>query len=64
MTYQEAITAIKNGSTVKRHNWSGKTVKKETSGENTYIGVTETKTIRAPYLFSQEDMFASDWETV
>lgn len=64
MTYEQAMTAIKNGTTVKRHSWTNKVVKLVPRENGTsYIGTTEQRTINAPYLFSQEDMFADDWET-
>ena len=64
MTYQEAITAVKNGSTVKRAEWTNKSIKKVTPavGPNE-IQMTQTTTIKAPYLATQEDMFADDWQT-
>jgi hypothetical protein len=65
MTYQEAITAVKNGQTVKRSSWTGKTVSQTTdSVGDTQISLTQTTTITAPYLAGQEDMYANDWTTV
>lgn len=65
MTYQEAITAVKNGSTVKRNSWTNKTVTQTTdSVGNSQISLTSTTTITAPYLAIQEDMYADDWITV
>lgn len=64
MTYQEAITSVKNGNTVKRQGWANKTVSQTTdSVGNTHITKTETVTVRAAYLATQEDMYANDWTT-
>jgi hypothetical protein len=65
MTYQEAITAVKNGQTVKRSSWTGKAVSQTIdSVGDTQISLTQTTTITAPYLAGQEDMYANDWTTV
>ena len=65
MTFQEAITAVNSGSTVKRSTWSGKTIKQVTDeNDNVNIQVTQMKTIKAPYLANRDDMYATDWTTV
>lgn len=64
MTYQEAITNVKNGNTVKRQGWTNRTVSQTTdSVGNAHITKTETVTVRADYLATQEDMYANDWTT-
>ena len=65
MNYQEAITAVKNGSTIKRSGWTNKNVTQVTdaNGKKT-ITSHQTTTINAPYLATQEDMYATDWQTV
>lgn len=65
MTYQEAITAVKNGSTIKRSGWVNKNVTQVTdsNGKKT-ITLHQTVTVDAPYLAVQEDMYATDWQTV
>lgn len=65
MTYQEAITAVKNGSTIKRSGWTNQTVAQVTdaNGKKT-ITQTKTVTVVAPFLALQEDMYATDWQTV
>lgn len=65
MTYQEAITAVKNGGTVRRSSWTNKAVTQTTDSlGNSQISLTCTTTITAPYLAIQEDMYANDWITV
>lgn len=62
MTYQEAITAVKNGSTVRRASWTNKAVTQTTDSlGNSQISLTCTTTITAPYLAIQEDMLTDDW---
>lgn len=64
MTYQEAITSVKNGGTVKRTSWTGKSVKQVTdSNGHKEIQLTQTTTVKAPFLATQEDMYADDWAT-
>ena len=64
MTYQEAITSVKNGNTVKRQGWTNRTVRQTTdSVGNAHITKSETVTVSADYLASQEDMYANDWTT-
>ena len=65
MNYQEAITAVKNGSTVKRTSWTNKTIKQHIDlNGNASITCTQTKTITAPYISSRDDMYADDWQTI
>lgn len=64
MTYQEAITSVKNGNTVKRQGWTNRTIRQTTdSVGNVHITKSETVTVSADYLASQEDMYANDWTT-
>lgn len=64
MTYQEAITSVKNGNTVKRQGWTNRTVRQTTdSVGNAHITKSETVTVSADYLATQEDMYANDWTT-
>lgn len=62
MTYQEAITTVKAGGTVKRTAWTNQIVNLVTdaNGKQTITNHV-TRTTDAPYLATQEDMFASDW---
>lgn len=62
MTYQEAITSVKNGNTVKRQGWTNRIVRQTTdSVGNSHITKSETVTVSADYLATQEDMYANDW---
>lgn len=64
MNYQEAISSVKNGNTVKRQGWTNRTVRQTTdSVGNAHITKSETVTISADYLATQEDMYANDWTT-
>ena len=64
MTYEEAIAEAKEGTTVKRSVWKNRTVSLATDGAgDSQLISTETRTIKAPYLATQEDMFANDWTT-
>ena len=64
MNYQEAITAVKNGSTVRRTSWSNRSIRQTTDANGgVHITVTQTTTVTADYLATQEDMFANDWTT-
>lgn len=64
MTYQEAITSVKNGNTVKRQSWTNRTIRQTTdSVGNVHITKLETVTVNADYLATQEDMYANDWTT-
>lgn len=64
MTYQEAITAVKNGQTVRRTSWTNQnvTLVTDANGKQTITNHI-TRTVDAPYLATQEDMFATDWTT-
>ena len=62
MTYEQAMTAVKGGTSVKRSSWTNQTLTRVTNSDGDYtIQNNKTVTVRAPYLASQEDMFASDW---
>ena len=65
MTYQEAITTVKNGGRVARAAWSNQNVNQVTDS-NGKLTITshKTVTIDAPYLATQEDMYANDWTSV
>lgn len=64
MTYQEAITSVKNGNTVKRQGWNNRIIRQTTdSVGNSHITKSETVTVTADYLATQEDMYANDWTT-
>lgn len=64
MNYQEAISAVKNGQTVRRTSWNNQnvTLVTDANGKQT-ITSHITRTVDAPYLATQEDMFATDWTT-
>lgn len=65
MTYQDAITNVKNGKTVKRENWTNKNVKQTTDAmTHVHITVSQTTTVTSDYLATQEDMYANDWTLV
>lgn len=62
MTYQEAITAAKNGTPVRRAAWeTGRTINLIHDGSTDMIGTVKTITANIPYVASQEDIFANDW---
>ena len=64
MDYQTAITTVKNGTPVRRHNWeSGKTIQLISQNNGNIIGTRKTTISDIPYIASQDDMFATDWET-
>lgn len=65
MTYQEAITTVKNGGRVTRASWVNQNVNQVTDA-NGHLTITshKTVTIDAPYLATQEDMYANDWTSV
>lgn len=62
MDYQSAISSVKNGQAVKRSTWSNQYVDlvTDSNGKQTITNHV-TRTTDAPYLASQEDMFATDW---
>lgn len=64
MNYQEAISAVKNGQTVRRTSWNNQnvTLVTDANGKQT-ITSHIIRTVDAPYLATQEDMFATDWTT-
>lgn len=64
MTYQEAITNVKNGKTVKREGWTNKSISQTTDRMgNIRITKTEEVVVYGDYLATQEDMYANDWTT-
>lgn len=64
MDYQTAITTAKSGTPVRRHNWeTGKTINLIQDGTDNMIGTVKTTVLHIPYVATQEDMFATDWET-
>jgi hypothetical protein len=62
MTFEQAMSAAKNGSTVKRSSWTDKTV--------TYDEVKNVfnehiiSTINSRFTSNEDDMSATDWQTV
>lgn len=64
MNYQNAIANIKNGTAMKREAWHSQYVNLVTdaNGKQTITNHV-TRTTDAPYLATQEDMFADDWIT-
>ena len=64
MDYQNAIANIKNGTPMKRTAWTNQYVNLVTdaNGKKTITNHI-TRTTDAPYLATQEDMFADDWIT-
>ena len=64
MDYQNAIANIKNGTPMKRTAWTNQYVNLVTdaNGKKTITNHV-TRTTDAPYLATQEDMFADDWTT-
>lgn len=64
MDYQNAIASIKNGIPMKRTAWTNQYVNLVTdaNGKQTITNHV-TRTTDAPYLATQEDMFADDWTT-
>ena len=62
MDYQSAISSIKNGQPMKRSAWSNQYVNliTDSNGKQTITNHV-TRTTDAPYLATQEDMFATDW---
>ena len=62
MTFEAAMTAAKGGATIKRSGWVNKTVDYDTSDSNNpKFMVTQTTTIDAPFLPSNDDMTKDDW---
>lgn len=61
MTYEAAMTACKNGATVKRSSWTSQYIKKSSDGK---IEEHITRTIVAPYSSPQSDIVADDWMQV
>ena len=62
MTFEQAITAAKAGTHVKRHEWSNHYLQKQSGTEKTVIQTVYVRTTIAPYTATQEDMIADDWE--
>lgn len=64
MNYQTAITTAKSGTPVRRQSWeTGRTINLITQGSESMIGTRKTIVTDIPYVATQEDMFADDWET-
>ena len=62
MDYSSAIASVKNGQAVKREAWTNQFINLVTdaNGKQTITNHV-TRTTDAPYLATQEDMFANDW---
>lgn len=64
-----ALTALKNGLRVTRHGWNGKSqyLELQVPDENSkmtlpYIYITTVQGDQVPWLASQTDMLAEDWD--
>ena len=77
MNFGEALTALKNGAKVRRIGWNGKGLWLELQRPDAYSKMTlpyifmsypfdavNTPGARVPWLASQTDMLAEDWEFV
>lgn len=63
MTYEQAIATVKAGTPVRRTSWVNQNLTLVTNGSDSEIQTNKTTTVSAPYLATQEDMFATDWTT-
>jgi hypothetical protein len=71
VNFGEALKALKNGEDVQREGWNGKgqflTLQEpDTKSKMTlpYIFITTVQGDRVPWLASQTDMLADDWQLV
>ena len=71
MHIHEAIEAMRNGERVARTNWNGKNqfLELQVPDEHSkmtlpYIYITTVQGDRVPWLASQTDILANDWELV
>lgn len=62
MTYEQAMTAAKSGTRVKRTGWPNHYIQKAT-GDDLKLETVYVRTIKAPYTASQEDIVTDDWTT-
>jgi hypothetical protein len=62
MTFEQAMSAAKNGSTVKRSSWTDKTVTYDEVKQDFNVHIT--RTINSPFTSNEDDMSATDWQTV
>lgn len=63
MTYEQAISAVKAGTNVKRSNWNNHYLKKRAGTDKTVIETVYVRTTVAPYTATQDDMTSDDWVT-
>lgn len=61
MTYEQAISAVKAGTNVKRSIWNNHYLKKQSGTDKTVIETVYVRTTVAPYTATQEDMTSDDW---
>lgn len=71
LDFSEALDHIKDGETVRRAGWNGKgqslRVQRPddfSAMSSAYIYITTTQGDRVPWLASQGDLFAEDWEVI
>ncbi len=71
MTFQEALTALKEGKSVTREGWNGKglAAKMQVPDENSkmkrpYLYMIPPEGTLVPWLPSQTDLFGEDWSVV
>ena len=62
MNYQNAITAAKAGTKVKRTGWSNEYIVQQGSGDDAKMIHVKTVTITAPYTATESDIMTNDWE--
>ena len=63
MTYEQAITAVKNGTRVKRSGWSGHYLERKVVDNEVEIDTVFVRTTKAPYTATEDDMTTDDWTT-
>ena len=64
MTYEQAITAVKGGTRVKRSGWSGHYLERKVlDNSDIEIDTVFVRTTKAPYVATEDDMTTDDWTT-
>lgn len=71
MNFSQALVAVKRGEKITRGGWNGagQYVELQTPDENSkmslpYLYITTVNGKRVPWLASQTDLLAEDWDTV
>ena len=62
MTYEQAITQVKNGQRVKRTGWNNHYLEKA-AGDDLKVETVFIRTTKAPYTATQDDIVSDDWTT-